>query len=816
VPRQLPAGTVDFTGRDRELSELDSVLTVETELGAPAVVISALDGTAGVGKTALAVHWAHRTKQRFPDGQLFVNLRGHALDAPTDPLRVLGQFLRALGTPPEQVPLDPDEAAAMYRTALADRRALVVLDNAWGPEQVRPLLPGSPTCAVLITSRNQLSGLVARDGARQLTVGVLSDDAARELLTRIIGAPRVAAESAAVTELLRLCSHLPLALRIAAAKLANSPGQRIADLVLRLQKDNRLDLLQMADDPEAVVRSAFQLSYSSLDASAQQLFRWLGVIPGPSFSAPVIAAMTGRPVADAAGLLKTLSAAHLVEGDDDRYWCHDLLRLFARERLADEESDAGRATALASLHDFYLRSATAAGDVLYPQMLRLAGTSADGRSFADHQEAMAWLDSERANLLAVIAHAADEGPHSVAWLLADLLRGYFWLRRCTAEWLSASGDALRAAQADGDRMAEASAWQSSATAHWTVSSLTKAVDHYQRALRLAGEIGWVEGQAGMLGNLASVYLERGELDRAENAYKEALDLNTRFGRQVARGIDLSNLGNLYWELGSLRKAAACFTEALAVHDAVDAGMAKANGLLNLGSVQHDMGAMATALDTLDAALVLCRELGDAADEAMTLETIARVRLDAGDPHAALANGQAALAMAQRIGTRRIEGAALTTLGSVQHALGRTQDAIKHHQAALDLGRAIEDRRAIAEALTGLAITQLSTGDHVLALVHTDEALHVSRAAGYRLLTGRALTVRGAIQLHIGDLLVAEDCAREALGLQIDAGDRLWEARTRQVLSRVYDGLADISAADHYRNGARLLFEQMGVPAGRYI
>ncbi|HEY0803556.1 MAG TPA: BTAD domain-containing putative transcriptional regulator [Pseudonocardiaceae bacterium] len=814
VPRQLPAGTADFTGRERELSELDSVLTVETELGAPAVVISALDGTAGVGKTALAVHWAHRTKQRFPDGQLFVNLRGHALGAPTDPLRVLGQFLRALGTPPEQVPVDPDEAAAMYRTALADRRALVVLDNAWGPEQVRPLLPGSASCAVLITSRNQLSGLVARDGARQLTVGVLTDDAARELVTRIIGTPRVAAEPDAVTDLLRLCSHLPLALRIAAAKLANSPGQRIADLVSRLRQDDRLDLLQMEDDPEAVVRSAFHLSYSSLDQSAQRLFRWLGAVPGPSFSAAVVAAMIDRPFADAAGLLKTLSAAHLVEGEDDRYWCHDLLRLFARERLADEESDAGRAAVLASLHDFYLRSAAAAGDVLYPQMLRLSGTSSDGRTFADHNEALAWLDGERANLFAVIAHAADDGPHPVAWRLADLLRGYFWLRRCTAEWLSAAGDALRAAQADGDQMAQASAWMSSAMAHWTVSSLTKAVDHYQQALRLAGEIGWVEGQAGLLGNLAGVYLERGELDRAESSYKQALELSTKFGRQVARAMALSNLGNLYCELGSLRQAAAHFAEALAVYDVVDAPMAKANALLNLGTVQHDMGAMATALDTLGAGLVLCRELGDSSAEATALETIARVRLDSGDLSEALASGQAALMTAQRIGTRRIEAAVLTTLGSVHNGLGHPQDAIKHHQRALDLGRAIEDQRAITEALTGLASTQLGIGGHVVALAHIDEALRVSRAAGYRLLTSRALTVRAAIQLHLGEKSAAGECAREALGLQVDAGDRLWEARTRDVLSQVYDGLGDSSAADRYRHEAHRLFERIGVPAQR--
>ncbi|HEX9335605.1 MAG TPA: tetratricopeptide repeat protein, partial [Pseudonocardiaceae bacterium] len=810
VPRELPAGTADFTGRDDELAELDAVLSRDAGLGSSAVVISALDGMAGVGKTALAVHWAHRIKDRFPDGQLFVDLRGHARDTPSDPLRVLARFLRALGIPPERVPLDPDEAAALYRTVLAERRALVVLDNARGPEQVRPLLPGTSSCVTVITSRNQLGGLVARDGARQLTVGVLTDESAWQLVVRIIGEQRVAAEPLAVTELLRLCAHLPLALRIAAAKLANTPGERIADHVRRLRTGNRLDLLQVADDPDAVVRSAFTLSYTSLADEPRRLFRCLGVLPGAGFGAATVAALIGRPVAETVALLGVLAAGHLVEVDGDRYRCHDLLRLYARERLTAEEDADRRDEIMARLHDFYLRSVTAAADLLYPQMLRLPAddpvTDAAPAVFADHDDGLAWLDTELGNLLTVITHNAGNGERRVAWRLADLLRGYFWLRRCTADWLSASDDARRAAELDGDRMAQVSAWLSSAGAHWTISHLSAAVDHYQHALALAGEVGWIESEAAALGNLASVYLERGEMDRAELAYTEALALNTKHGRQSGRAIDLSNLGNLYWELGSLRRAEEHFAEALAIYDTEDAPVPKANALLNLGSVQHDMGTLATALETLRAASALCRKLGDGADEATALELIARVDLDSERFGDALAAGQAALTRAREIGVRRIEAAALHTLGLVHQRIGQADDAIEHHEQALAIGRAIDDRRAVTEALTGLAA---AIDNPARALAHADEALHTSELAGYRLLHSRALTVRAQVRVRSGQLPTARDDAQAALDIQLDAGDQLWAARSAELLADAYDELGDTAAADRARDTAHTMRQRIG-------
>lgn len=815
VPHELPAGIADFTGRDHELTELDAGLDHKAGPGASAIVISALDGMAGVGKTALAVHWAHRVKDRFPDGQLFVDLRGHARGTPSDPLRVLARFLRALGVPPERVPLDPDEAVAMYRTVLSGRRALVVLDNARGPEQVRPLLPGAASCVTVVTSRNQLGGLVARDGAQQFTLGILTEESARELVIRIVGERRVRAEPQAVTELLRLCAHLPLALRIAAANLAGTPDERIADHVSKLRTGNRLDLLQVPDDPDTVVRSAFTLSYTGLDDEARRLFRCIGVVPGAIFGAATVAALIDRPVSEALVPLGALTAAHLVELDGDHYRCHDLLRLYARERLTTEESATRQDEIMARLHEFYLRSVAAAADLLYPQMLRLPdeapATNVVSMTFDDPGEALGWLDEELANMLAVIAHGEPDGQRRVAWRLADLLRGYFWLRRCTADWISAADDARRAAEAEGDRMAAASAWLSSGGAYWTISHLVVAIEHHHTALALAKEVGWVDGEAAALGNLASVYLESGELDRAESAYTTSLDLHTRHGRQSGRAIDMNNLGNLYWEMGALSRAERYLTEALAILDTTDAPVPKANALLNLGCVQHDTGNLATALETLRQALALCRTLGSGADEATALELIARVYLDSGRLGEALAEGQAALTLAQDISVHRIEAAALLTLGTVHHHLGHTGDAIKHHEQALSIGGAIDDRRAVTEALTGMAVARMATNDLARALDHVEEAVRVAEQAGYRLLVGRALTVRGRIHRRRGDLSTARDQTEKALDIQLDSGDRLWAARSAELLSEIHDRLGDPTTADHLRHTAHTMRHRIGVP-----
>ncbi len=369
APAQLPAVIDGFAGRADELAALTE-LTASNATTAPVAVIV---GTAGIGKTTLATHWAHEHRDQYPDGQLYVNLRGHGPGTPMRSEQALGGFLRALAVPAEQVPLDLDESAALYRTLLADRRILVLLDNAVGVDQVRPLLPAGTGCLALVTSRDRLAGLAVRDGARLLRLDTLGTGESLDLLTGLLGDARPANEPDSAAELARLCGHLPLALRIAAAQLARHPDRPIADLVARLRDGDRLAALEIEGDEQSAVRAAFDLSYVALKPEARRLFRMGGLLPGTDLSAPAAAALIGQPPgAEVTRSLAQLTDAHLLgEPVAGRYLLHDLMRLYAQALTEAEDSSAERTAATLRLYEFYLRTADAAARLLYPQMQRL-------------------------------------------------------------------------------------------------------------------------------------------------------------------------------------------------------------------------------------------------------------------------------------------------------------------------------------------------------------------------------------------------------------------------------------------------------------
>ncbi|NRQ38559.1 hypothetical protein HII36_43060 [Nonomuraea sp. NN258] len=334
APAQLPPGPGQFTGRTAELALLDRVAT-----GGATVAVAVVTGVGGVGKTALAVHWAHRIRSRFPDGQLYVNLHGHSAQRPLRPIEALGRFLRGLGVPTDRVPDSVEEASAAYRSLLADRHVLVVLDNAGSEEQVRPLLPGGRRCATVITSRDRLSGLVARDGAALVRLGLLDPDEAVTLLGEILGGEHLTGQREAARELAGICGHLPLALRIAAAGMLGRPGDLAGQM--RRHIGSRLSSLTVNGDPHAAVREAFDLSYDRLDPPAQRLFRLLGLLPGAAFTAESAAALVGTGAAEADAVLGRLAAAHLIEEcEPGRYTFHDLMREYARERARAEDARA--------------------------------------------------------------------------------------------------------------------------------------------------------------------------------------------------------------------------------------------------------------------------------------------------------------------------------------------------------------------------------------------------------------------------------------------------------------------------------------------
>ena len=815
APQQLPAGTIDFTGRDDELSELDATVRGEEFRLAGAVPVITIDGTAGVGKTALAVQFGRRIADLYPDGQLFARLRAHQLAPPMTPMDVLTQFLRALGVPPERIPLDVDESAAMYRTLLANRRVLVVLDDASGPDQVRPLLPGNPSCAVLVTSRNRLSALVAKDGARRFGLGLLAEDAAIALLRRILGADRVAAEPAAATQLVTACARLPLALRIAAANLTATDHMSIADYVRQLLDGDRLGALEVDGDREAAVRIAFDLSYRALHPNARLLFRRLGVIPGPDFSAAIAAVPAAVDVPEADRLLRSLARAHLVEtAAGGRYRCHDLLRLFAVERLTDDDP-AEQEASRQRLCDFYLHAVDSVARLTYPHMLRLPDDQQpvwQETAFADVNEALAWLDVELPGVTALVAQAAERGPHRMAWLLADGLRGYFWLRRNASDWLAVARNALRAAEAEDDPHAIASAELSIADLHWTVGMHADATDGYLRTVDLAKRTDWTAAEATGLSNLASVQVERGELGLAGEHYREALDRYRSAGSKGGEAVALSNLGNVLWELGSLTTAAEHFAEALALYSEVGALSPRANALLNLGAVQLDLARFAEATGNLRAAMDLCRQqVGSRADEATALAHLAEVHRDIGRFDEALEYARMSLDLAVEIGARRIEAMAMNAVGTIRQRLGEPAIAVDHHQMALELAVTRDDRRGETEALNGLATATLELREVALAGRYAERAVTAAGRLGYRLLTGRSLLALGAVKLREGRTAVAIEHTSQALDVFQAAGALLGEGRARHQLGSCLAAAGDPAGARHEWRAALAVLSAIGAP-----
>lgn len=422
VPRQLPAALRRFTGRASELAALSDLLERDPAEAA-GVVIAALTGMAGIGKTALAVHWAHRVADRFPDGQLFVDLRGFGpCDIPVTPTQAVCGFLTALGVPTARVPPDADGQAALFRSLLAGRRMLIVLDNAQCADQVRPLLPGAPGCLVLVTSRNRLTGLAAAEGAHLFTLGVLTEGESRELLAKNLGAGRAAAEPAAVSELIALCARLPLALCDVAARAAARPSLPLAALAAEMRDvQGRLDSLETGESTTSV-RIVFSWSKARLSESAARMFRLLGVHPGPDITVPAAASLAGVPRSQAYLALAELCDEHLLtEHAPGRYACHELLRAYAAEQAHTRHSEAERRAAVHRLLDHYLHSAEEAALCLDPGRVRLTrDPPAPGvlpEEIDDRELAVQWFENERHVLLAAIYQAAEEGCAPHAWML---------------------------------------------------------------------------------------------------------------------------------------------------------------------------------------------------------------------------------------------------------------------------------------------------------------------------------------------------------------------------------------------------------------
>ncbi|WP_194909310.1 BTAD domain-containing putative transcriptional regulator [Catenulispora rubra] len=736
TPAQLPAEPVGFVGRREHLDRLDAIMT-EHRSGQAATGLIVLTGMGGLGKTMLALRWAHRVLDRFPDGQLHVDLRGHSGSESVRPHAALSGFLTALGVPPAQVPEGVEQAAALYRSLLAGKRVLVLLDNAGRADQIRPLVPAGGSL-VLATSRHRMTGLVARDGARMISLDALAPREALALLEGMIGTPRIVREPQAAAELVQLCARLPLALSIAAANLAARPHLSLADYARTLKTDNRLDALETADDPDAAVRAAFALSVDALPPAEGRMFRLLGAVPGFDVATGTAAAVAGVSRRSAAQALIGLADRHLVqERGADRFAMHDLVRLFASE-LADGDAESAEATARLAQH--HLARLESVADALYPHLLHLpdhggsnrrkglsglndpTGPSADDvPAFPDPAAALAWINAERANLVALVPHLVGQGSAASASAMADLMTGYFMMRSGTADWAAVAQAARGAARLGDDPRAVAAAELSIAMVDVAQGRHASAARRFGRTAVVAERAGWTECQAVALNNLGSALWTAGRVEEALAALEQALQLHRACGRAAGEAVSLANLGAAHLDRGALLDAA----------EPDDVRAAR----------------LATAEAFLTAALTMHRQIGDHRNEADTLTRLAQASRERDDLRAALELAQAAIDTARSAGDLRFEAAAEGTAATVSSRLRDDRSALEHIARANALVDSIDHPPLAARIYLLGADTCLSLGRWEDASLYVEDAQRVARLVTSPMLERQCLIWTNRIQRY---------------------------------------------------------------------
>ncbi|MEO3922362.1 tetratricopeptide repeat protein [Micromonosporaceae bacterium B7E4] len=737
VPAQLPADVPGFSGRSAELSTLDRLLVRSGQHGRPApstVPVVMLAGTAGVGKTALALRWGHHARHRFPDGQLYVNLRGYDVDRPMPPQEALAGFLRALGVPGTEVPFALDECAARYRSELDGRRMLIVLDNAASVEQVRPLLPGSASCAVLVTSRDTLAGLVARDGAERIELGLLSGADSVELLWRTLG-ERVAREPSAAAALAERCAHLPLALRVAAELVLTRPTAPLAVLVAELaDQQHRLRLLDAGGDPRTGVRAVLSWSYQQLPSAAARAFRMLGPHPGPDIDRYAAAALFDTGPEPARHLLDTLARANLVQPAGNlRYTFHDLLRAYAVERSAADEPASTADAALDRLFDYELAAATAAIDTLYPaerhRRAPVHRPPVPPPPMPDPQAAREWLDAERPTLVATAIRAAERGRSTHAVRLTLTLLRYLESGGYFAEAERMHTHALAAAREAGDRVTEAHLLTGLAVMYVQQGRYAPSIARLREAVALSRENGDSAGEARALGNLGHVQQRQGRYDEAAEALRAALLLCRRAADPAGEARAGGNLGHVLLRQGNYREAGVHLRTSIVLCRRIADATGEAYALTSVGELHLRGGRLLAAAGRHRRALALFEAVGDQAGKALALDGLGRVRLRQGDHESALDLVEQALRLLRRVGERAGEASSTNSLGETLHLLGRPGPARTQHSTALSLATEIGDAYEQARAHAGLGRAYQAAGDGGRAETHWSAAEALYRMLG---------------------------------------------------------------------------------------
>ena len=783
VPRQLPQAPAGFVGRAEDLERLEAC----GRTGNTSLVI----GMAGIGKTSLALRWARSVADRYPDGQLFTDLRGASEEPPREPGEVLAGFLRALGIEGGDIPADLTERAELYRAHTGNRRLLIVLDNAADADQVRPLLSGG-LAHVLITSRHRLTGLI--DGDQSIGVDVLSDRESIDLLVEHLGADRVAAEPAAAARLVELCGRLPLALRIAAANLSEWPEFGVADYLADLSGDERLAALSVPGDARSAVWPAFEHSYRQLDEPSAQLFRAAGNVPGHTVPTDALAAMVDRPRAEVADLLEHLRAAHLViPAGSQGHGLHDLLKEFARQLATPREA----ATVRARLFEWYNRTARAAAETLSPGATQLPTPPPRGpvTVFAEGADAMDWFATEKLNCTAITA-AASEVDDPVAWLLPDALRLYYARTIDFDSWQQTAQWGLEAAERGGVSTAVAAMRYLLSMRTRMAGDYVAGAEHLRLALKAAREADDVDMIINVHIGLSDVAYYHGDarlsLTHCQQVITHLDRLNLR-----QRTIVMTMLGMGHHDLGELREALR-HLELIVAELRIASPEKLVPAIAHLGQTQFHLGMLDEAAETFAEALAVNEAGTMSQDVVMRHVEIAILHYERGDLPAARQQVGMAREVADRTGTTLFEPR-IRLVESMCDPDPVT--ALEHARAALvDTGPG--GYRLLALARIGIAEALARQGRHGDAVVEAEEAADFAGDRQLRVFQGQALNVAARAHLELSEVTAAAEVAHRALLLHRSTGHRLGEARSLRLL-------AWATASEEHAIAARRILAETG-------
>jgi DNA-binding SARP family transcriptional activator len=758
--RTLPRDLASFTGREQELGAL-----VAAAAGAGGVVgIHAIGGMAGVGKTAFAVHAAHRLAERFPAGQIFLPLHGHSPgQQPVDPADALASLLLTAGVPAAQIPSGLQERMALWRDRLAEKQLLLILDDAASSDQVRPLLPGAGRSLVLVTSRRRLSAL---DDAATISLDTLPPGEAAALLVRLAGRAGLRPADPPVGEITRLCGYLPLAIGMVARQLHHHPAWTPAGRAAELAA--AADRLELMATENVSVAAAFDLSYANLTSDQQRLFRRLGLHPGPDIDGYAAAALDGTGMAAARRGLEVLYDRYLLtEPAPGRYRMHDLIRAHARALAEWDEPEGDRDQATARLLDYYQHTAARA-DTLIARQARPGPAPADGAvpaavpPLADREQALAWARAERASLLACLDQATATGQHAQIITLTADLAGLLRSDGPWAEAITRHTTAVQAAQHLGDRLGLAGALTDLGAVRLLTDEYPAAARALEQALGIYRDLGDRVGQANALLSLGGVRRMTGDYPAAARALKQALGICRAVGDRVGQANALNNLGDVRRMTGDYPAAAPAQEQALGIYRDLGDRAGQANALLSLGDVRRATGQYPAAARALEQALGIYRDLGDRVGQANALLSLGDVRRATGQYPAAAQALEQALAICRALGSRLGQANALYYLGDIWLATGQYPAAAQALAQALGIYRDLGDRGAEATALNEIGMLHRVGSDLTQAEGCHQQALELARAIGSSWDEAHALAGLGRCALAAGHADKATDRLRQAL------------------------------------------------------